>query len=380
LSLAHALNIADLRKIARRRLPRMMFDYIDGGADDEVTLQRNEASFRNYELVWDALVDVANVDTSTTILGAPMRLPFFIGPTAATRQFNPRAGELAVARAAERAGVVYCCAALAATRMEDVAAAIPASPRWFQAWIWKDRSLALEMLDRAKRSGFTAMILTVDVPIPGNRERDPRNGLSMPPKANWQTVSQMLARPGYLWDFLTSPKLTPANFTEKGISAEVMTAIAAQFDLSVTWDDARWLREQWGGKFAIKGVSTAADARRAMQIGADAIWVSNHGGRQLDSAPASIDTLAPIVREVNGAAEVIFDGGIRRGTDIIKALAMGANAVALGRAYLWGLAAGGEAGVTRAISMLEQELRRDMMLMGRAKISDIKADLLFDRG
>lgn len=377
-SLARARNIADLRRMARARLPRMVFDYIDGGADDEATLAANVARFRDIELVWDALADVAEIDTAATIMGAPMRLPFFISPTAASRLFHPRGGEIAVARAAEAAGVVYACSTLASTAMEEIAKAAH-GPRWFQIYVWKDRGLVRETLERAKAAGFAGVILTVDVPVAGNRERDHANDFTIPPKINWRTASQTLSRPGYLLDLATTPRIGAANFAHLDIDGGLIEFINAQFDRSVTWDDARWMREHWDGAFAIKGLATADDARRAIAAGADAVWVSNHGGRQLDTAPASIDTLPAIADAVAGDAEIIFDGGVRRGTDIVKALALGATAVALGRAYLWGLAAGGERGVARALALLEQELKRSMALLGRPRVSALTRDLIFDR-
>jgi L-lactate dehydrogenase (cytochrome) len=377
-SLSRARNIADLRRMARARLPRMVFDYIDGGADDELALQRNEARFREIELVWDALVDVSAVDTSAVIMGAPSRLPFLISPTATSRLFHPRLGEIAVARAAQEAGVVYACSTLASTTVEDIAR-VNGGPKWFQVYVWKDRTLVEETLARAKAAGFTAAILTVDVPVAGNRERDHANDFTIPPKLSWRTASQALARPGYLRDLATTPRITPANFAHMRIDEGLISFINAQFDRSVTWTEARWVRDVWGGKFAVKGIATPDDARRAIAVGADAVWVSNHGGRQLGAAPASIDTLPAIADAVRGDAEIIFDGGVRRGSDVAAALALGANAVALGRAYLWGLAAAGEAGVLRALAILEEELRRTMALMGRTRIAALTRDLVFTR-
>jgi L-lactate dehydrogenase (cytochrome) len=377
-SLARARNIADLRELARRRLPRMVFDYIDGGAEDELALRRNEARLREIELVWDALVDVSAVDASTTIMGAPSRLPFLISPTAASRLFHPRGGECAVARAAQDFGIVYACSTIASTTVEDIAR-VNAGPKWFQVYVWKDRALVTETLARAKAAGFTGAILTVDVPLAGNRERDHANSFTIPPQVSWRTASQVLARPGYLWDLATTPRVGPANFAHLKIDGGLIAFINAQFDRTVTWADARWLRDAWGGPFAIKGIATPEDARRAIAVGADAVWVSNHGGRQLGAAPATIDTLPAIADAVRGDAEIIFDGGVRRGSDIAAALALGANAVALGRAYLWGLAAGGEAGVRRALALMEEELRRTMALLGRPKIAGLTRDLVFQR-
>ncbi|MGD9968066.1 MAG: alpha-hydroxy acid oxidase [Hyphomonadaceae bacterium] len=375
-SLARAHNIDSLRRMARARLPRMVFDYIDGGADDEVTLARNVARFRGIELVWDALADVSAIDTRTTIMGADSASPFFIGPTAMSRLFHPSGGEIAVARAAAAAGVPYACSTMASTSVEDIAAAT-AGAKWFQVYVWKDRGLVAEMLARAKAAGFSAIILTVDVPVAGNRERDHVNDFTIPPKVTWRTASQALAAPRYLLDLITTPRIRPANFAHMRIDGGLIDFINAQFDRAVTWQDARWLRERWHGKLAIKGVATAADAQRCVSIGADAVWVSNHGGRQLDTAPATVDTLPGIAEAVAGKSEIILDGGVRRGSDIVKALALGANAVALGRAYLYGLAAGGERGVTRALEIMDGELRRVMSLCGRANLSAVTRDLIF---
>ncbi|MBP6689105.1 MAG: alpha-hydroxy-acid oxidizing protein [Hyphomonadaceae bacterium] len=377
-SISRARNIADLRRMAREKLPRMVFDYIDGGADDEVTLARSVSRFRDIELVWDALADVAEIDTSTTIMGAPSASPFFISPTATSRLFHPRGGELAVARAAHAAGVPYACSTLASTSVEDIAAANPGT-KWFQVYVWRDRALVKEMLGRAKAAGFGAILLTVDVPVGGNRERDGANDFTIPPKVTWRTATQALAAPGYLWDLMTTPEIRPANFVHMKIDGGLIGFINTQFDRTVTWDDARWLREAWDGKLAIKGIVTPEDAQRCVAIGADAVWVSNHGGRQLDTAPASIDTLPGIVDAVAGNAEIVLDGGVRRGSDIVKALALGANAVALGRAYLYGLGAGGERGVRRALEIMDSELRRTMALCGRSRLSALTRDLIFKR-
>ena len=377
-SIARARNIADLRRMARERLPRMVFDYIDGGADDEVTLARNVSRFRDIELIWEALKDVDKIDTSTAIMGAPSASPFFISPTATSRLFHPRAGELAVARAAHAAGVPYTCSTLASASVEEIAAVNP-GPKWFQVYVWRDRELVKEVLARAKAAGFSAIILTVDVPVVGNRERDGANDFTVPPKVTWRTATQALAAPGYLWDLATTSEIRPANFTHIRMNTGLIDFINAQFDRAVTWDDVRWLRETWDGKLAIKGIATPEDAQRCVSIGADAVWVSNHGGRQLDTAPASIDTLPAIADAVAGKVEIILDGGVRRGSDVVKALALGANAVAIGRAYLYGLAAGGEAGVRRALDIIDSEVRRTMALCGRTQLSALSRDLIFRR-
>ncbi len=365
-----ARNIADLRRLAAARLPRMVFDYIDGGADDEMTLARSVARFRDYELVWDALVDVAHIDTGTTVMGQPIELPFFISPTAASKLFHHE-GEPGVARAAHAAGTIYSISSLGSTSIEEIAAATP-GPKWFQVYVWKDRGLVREMIARVRAAGFTGLILTVDVPVAGNRERDPANDFTIPPKITWRTASQVLQRPAYLYDLASRPPIRPANFVASpGAMGGLMAFINDQFDRTVTWKDAAWMRELWGGPFAVKGIATAEDARRCIDIEATAAWISNHGGRQLDTAPATIDLLGEIVAAVEGRIEVILDGGVRRGTDIIKALALGAKAVAIGRAYLWGLAAGGERGVARALAILAEELRRDLALLGCPRVGDL---------
>lgn len=375
-ALAHAITIADLRALARARLPRMIFDYIDGGADDESALGANEARLRAAPLVWDALVNVAKVHTGTTILGAPSALPLLISPTAASRLFHT-GGELAVARAAAAAGIPYSLSTLGSATIEAVAAACP-GPKNFQVYVWKDRGIVRETLARAKAAGFTGLILTVDVPVAGNRERDLRNGFSIPPRMSGQTVAQVLARPAWLWDLATTPPVRPENFVglATGHTGGIMEFINTQFDRTVTWDDAAWMAEQWAGPFAIKGIATAADARRCLDHGATAVWVSNHGGRQLDAAPATIDLLPAVAEAVSGRAEVIFDGGIRRGQDVVRALARGATACAIGRAYLWGLAAGGEAGVRRALAILEADVQRTLMMVGRPDIANVGPDLV----
>jgi len=371
----NALNIADLRLLAQRRLPRMVFDYIDGGADDEVTLTRSVSRYDDYELHWHALKDVAEIDTSTTVMGAPSRLPFFISPAAGNRLFHPKAGELATARAAHAAGTIYSCSTMASQTVEDIAAVNP-GPKWVQVYVWKDRTLVEDFLTRAKAAGFTGCLLTVDVPVAGNRERDPRNSFGMPPKLSPSLVRQVLTRPRWLIDYLTSPEITAANFTGLSQNEGVMGFIDRQFSRSVTWDDAKWMKDYWGDGFAIKGLSTVDDARRAVDIGADAVWISNHGGRQLDTSVPTIDLLPDIAAAVKGQADIIFDGGVRRGSHIAKALALGATGVALGRAWLYGLGAGGEAGVTRALTILEDELTRTMALMGITRVEDLTPDLV----
>lgn len=367
--LTRALNIWDLRALAQRRLPRMVFDYIDGGADDERTLRESVSRLNAYRLVWDALVDVREIDLSTKVMGQEIAVPFLVSPTAGQRMFHHE-GELAGARAAHAFGTVYSLSTIGSTSIEDVARATP-GPKWFQVYVWKDREVVKEMMARAKAAGFTGLILTVDLPVAGNRERDPRNQFSIPPRMNGKTVPQVLEKPAWLWDLLTHPPITVPNFKSRDVGrGGIMGFVGSQFDQGVTWKDAAWMAETWGGPFAIKGVTHAEDAKRCAEIGAHA-WVSNHGGRQLDTSPATIDVLEEIVQAVDGKVDVIFDGGVRRGTDVVKALALGAKAVALGRAYLFGLAAGGEAGAKRALTIMRDEVARTVALLGCPRVRDL---------
>ena len=374
MSLKRAHNIAALRLMAKQRLPRMVFDYIDGGAEDEVTLRQNTNRFREIPLLWDALVDISKIDTAGSVFGQKTRLPFFISPTASSRLFSPRGGERAVARAAAKAGIAYSVSTLGSTAIEDVAKATP-GPKLFQIYVWKDRGLVRDILSRVREADFAGIVLTVDVPVAGNRERDHVNDFTIPPKVTPRTALQAIVKPGYMLDLASTPKITAANFDHLNLDMGIIDFINTQFDRSVTWRDAEWLQETWNGPMAIKGVATPADAARCAAMNAK-VWVSNHGGRQLDTSPATIDLLPAIVEAVGGKTEIIFDGGVRRGSDIVKALALGAGAVAIGRAYLYGLAAAGEAGVSRAIDVLESEFVRTMALIGRTRVGDLGPDVL----
>lgn len=373
--IAKAHAIADLRALAARRLPRMVFDYIDGGADDEVTLRWNIERLRAHALNHAILKDVAQIDIAHRIFDRDCAAPFFISPTAASRLFHSD-GERAAASAAHKANVLYSLSTIGSVTVEEINRVAP-GPKLFQVYVWKDRELVREGLARARAAGFTTLALTVDVPVAGNRERDPRNGFSIPPKVTPKTVGQVLAKPAWLLDLLRTPPIRPANFERVSghHAGGIIGFIDSQFDRTVTWRDAEWLMAEWRGPVALKGVITPQDARRAAEIGA-AVWVSNHGGRQLDRARATIDALPEIVAAVDRRVPIIFDGGVRRGSDIAIALALGADAVAIGRAYLYGLAAGGEAGVARALSILTAELRRTMALLGATKISDLKPDMV----
>jgi L-lactate dehydrogenase (cytochrome) len=366
---AHCLDIADLRAAARRRAHRMVFDYIDGGADEERTLRRNSDAFSEYDLLFRVLVGVDSVDTSTTILGHRLSYPFFTSPTAGNRLFHAE-GERAVAKAVSDAGLIYCLSTVSSVSIEEIAG-LTRGPKWFQCYVWRDRSLVKEMLERARAAGFTALILTVDLPVAGNRARDARNGFTIPPKIGVRQAWEALKRPAWTRDYMTGAPIRYANLSENIPAVSLAQFVADQLSAGFSWHDAEWLLGEWNGPSVIKGVVREDDAARAVATGFGAIMVSNHGGRQLDDSPAPIDVLEGIVRAVGDRAEVILDGGIRRGTDVLKALALGARAVSFARPYLYGLAAGGEAGVRRALDIMAAGVRRDMALLGTRNISEI---------
>jgi L-lactate dehydrogenase (cytochrome) len=373
-SLDRVFNIEDLRVIARRKLPKPLFNYIDGGADDESNVRGNTHAFDTTRLVPEYLVDVAEIDTSTTVLGREISMPLFLAPTGMTRLFH-HDGETAVSRAAAQAGTYYSLSTVGATSIEDVAAVCD-GPKCFQIYVMKDRSLTREFIQRCKDAKYDSLTLTVDIPVAGNRERELRYGFSMPPKLNLAGIAGFAARPGWVYRALTHPKAILANVAHKipegsSQSTSLIEYIASQFDPSVTWDDLEWMISEWGGPFAIKGILSPSDARKAVDRGVSAIMVSNHGGRQLDGALSAFDALGPIIDEVGGECEVICDGGIRRGTHVLKALARGATACSMGRPYLYGLAAGGQAGVSKAVELLRDEITRGMGLIGCRNISEI---------
>jgi L-lactate dehydrogenase (cytochrome) len=367
-------NIEDLRKIARKKLPKPLFNYIDGGADDETNVLGNAKAFDSVRLVPEYLIDMANIDTTTKVLGREISMPLFLAPTGMTRLFH-HDGETAVSKAAAAAGTYYSLSTVGATSIEDVAAACN-GPKCFQIYVMKDRSLTREFIQRCKDAKYDALTLTVDIPVAGNRERELRYGFSMPPKLNLAGIIGFAARPGWVYRALTHPKAILANVAHKipegsSQSTSLIEYIASQFDPSVTWEDLEWMIAEWGGPFAIKGILSPADARRAVDRGVTAIMVSNHGGRQLDGTLSAFDALGPILDEVGGECEVICDGGIRRGTHVLKALARGATACSMGRPYLFGLAAAGQAGVAKAIELLRAEIVRGMGLIGCRNIGEI---------
>ncbi|NIB38670.1 alpha-hydroxy-acid oxidizing protein [Pseudomaricurvus alkylphenolicus] len=375
-------NISDLRKRAKRKLPAPMFHYIDGGSDDEWTLRRNTEAFDDYELMPSYLKDIESIDLKTKVLGTELDLPFFLSPTGMSRLFHHEK-ELGACRAAHKFGTMYSLSTLATTSLEEVGAATP-GPKMFQIYILKDRELTREFVQRCKDSGYQALCLTVDTPLAGNRERDLYNGMTMPPKINARNFFSY----GFSFEWLINLALNPdfklANVAHrvdalgKGALA-LIDYVNGQFDRTVTWEDAAWLAEQWDGPFVIKGVQSPADARRALDIGASALMISNHGGRQLEGAPAPIDCIAPIRDAVGNQLELIMDGGVRRGTHVIKALAQGADACSIGRPYLYGLASGGQRGVERALELLKTEVERSMALLGVNSIAELGREHLLQR-
>ena len=370
-ALAGALSIADLRLLARRRLPRAVFDFIDGGAGDEVTLRDSEAAFRDWVLLPRVAVDVSRRSMQTTIAGNRSELPLVLAPTGLAGFFWP-SGEMAAASAAAAAGIPFCLSTNSVASIEAVAKAVPDGERWFQLYFLKDRDWMHALVKRAKGSGYRVLCITVDLAVQGRRERDVRNAFTMPLRPRAATILDLARRPRWLAGVLSSPPGL-GNFISPDRSGFTSVAqhVATLFDPSMTWDDVARLRELWPGPVVIKGVLHPDDARKAVEIGAEAVMVSNHGGRQLDHVPAPISALPGIVAAVGGRAEVILDGGVRRGTDILTALALGATACSIGRPFLWGLATAGQEGVARAIMILRDEIDNAMTLLGTAHIGDV---------
>ncbi len=371
-----ALNIEDLRKMAQKTLPAPLFNYIDGGSDDESNVCGNTHAFDTAKLIPEYLVDVAKIDLSIRVLGRDISMPLFLAPTGMSRLFH-HDGETAASKAAAAAGTYYSLSTVGATTIEDVAAACD-GPKCFQLYVMKDRSLTREFIQRCKDANFDSLVLTVDIPVAGNRERELRYGFTMPPKLNLAGIIGFAAKPTWVYRALTHPRPKLANVAHRipegsSKSTSLMEYIAKQFDPSVTWNDMEFMLSEWGGPFAIKGILSPADARKAVDVGVSAIMVSNHGGRQLDGALSAFEALGPIVDEVGGECEIICDGGIRRGTHVLKALARGATACSMGRPYLFGLAAGGQAGVAKALALLRNEIETDMGLLGCRNISEISS-------
>ncbi len=367
MNIAKCNNVMDFRRVAKRRLPAPVFHYLDGGADDELTLARNTDAFGDYELLPSQLSDVSNVDLRSTVFGQEVDWPVMIAPTGASKLFHG-SGEQAVARAAGKFGMVYSLSTLSTATIEEVAAAT-AGPKAFQLYIFKDRGLTDEWLDRCVDAGYVALQLTVDTPVAGNRERDFVYGFGAPPRSRLRQIASFARYPGWLYRALLRKDLEMVNITGTSEAARnwkggIRKYIDEQLERSLTWKDVEWLAGRWPGALVVKGVQTVEDCRKAAESGATAVMLSNHGGRQLESAPAPVDCIAAVADALRDRLEIICDGGIRRGNHVVKALALGANACSIGRGYLFALAAGGQAGVERALMLLRAEVERTMALAG----------------
>lgn len=370
---------ADFRALAKKRLPAPIFHYIDGGADDELTLRRNTSAFDSVDLIPNVLAGVEKADLSVEVLGARLQMPLFLAPTALQRLFHHE-GERAIARAAGRFGTMFCVSTLGTRSIEELAE-LTDTPKLFQIYVHKDPALTTELIRRCKAARFDALALTVDTIVAGNRERDYHTGMTTPPKLTPRSLLSFAAHPRWSLNYLLRERFDLPNisgFSNVGSSAEmsVVDYLDTQLQRSIDWDDAAAMVEEWGGPFAVKGVMSAADARRCVEIGASAVMISNHGGRQLDGSRTPFDQLAAILDEVGGEIEVIVDGGIRRGTHVLKAMAMGATACSAGRLYLYALAAAGQPGVERAIALLRDEIERGMLLMGCRSLAELDRSCL----
>ncbi|MCD9624302.1 alpha-hydroxy acid oxidase [Rhabdothermincola salaria] len=377
--LARAASVADLRRLARRRLPRGVFDYIDGAAEDERTLAANAAAFARTAFRPRVLAGLGEVDVSASIFGVPAAYPLVLAPTGFTRIADPQ-GELAVARAAERAGLPYTLSTLATRSIEEVRA-VSGGRLWFQVYAWRDRGLVAEMIQRAAAARYEALVLTVDTAVLGRRERDVRRGFTLPPTIGPSTLVDGALHPRWTLELLRNEPIRFANVAGRDVgdgSSPVTLSdyINSQFDPSLSWSDVEWLRTVWDGPIVVKGIQRVDDAVLAAEVGVDAVVLSNHGGRQLDGAPAPFTLVAPVADAVGGRTEIICDGGIRRGSDIVKALAAGATAAMAGRAYLYGLGAAGERGVDRVLQWFADDMARTMALLGVDAVADLDPSLL----
>jgi L-lactate dehydrogenase (cytochrome) len=375
-------NFEDFRKLAKKKLPSPIFHYIDGGADDEVTLNRNTSSFNDYDLVPSVLNDVSNIDMSTTVLGEKIDFPLFPAATAMHRLYHHE-GERASAKAAEKMGTIFGTSTMATVSIEEIAK-VNKGPKLFQLYIHKDRGLTDNLLERCKKAGFSSMCLTVDTVVAGNRERDRRTGFTTPPKLTLGSLLSFALHPGWTINNLIHEKFKLANIihmTEKGSSIDksVIDYINEQFDPNMNWKDAEYCVKKWNGPFALKGVMSVEDAKKAIDIGCTAIMISNHGGRQLDGSRAPFDQLTEIVDAVGDKIEVILDGGVKRGTHVLKALSLGAKACSFGKGYLFALAAGGQKGVEKILENMKTEINRDMKLMGCKNVGELNSSKLIRR-
>ncbi|NDI08724.1 MAG: alpha-hydroxy-acid oxidizing protein [Actinobacteria bacterium] len=369
--LTRALTIYDLRDIAKRRTPQAPFDYTDGGADTESSLTRARAAYEKLEFQPKILLNVKDVDLSVQMLGKKMSMPLGIAPTGFTRMMQTE-GEYAGACAAADAGIPYTLSTMGTRSIEDVAKAAPTGRNWFQLYMWKDRDRSMALVDRAKTAGFDTLVLTVDVPVAGARLRDVRNGMTIPPSLTSKTILNAIPRPAWWINFLTTDPLKFASLDSwNGTVAELLDSM---FDPTVTYEDLKWIREQWQGNLVVKGIQNVDDAVMSIDAGADAIILSNHGGRQLDRAPVPLHLLPEVIKAVGNKAEVHVDTGIMHGADVVAALASGAKFTWIGRAYLYGLMAGGKPGVDRTLEILRTQITRTMKLLGARTVAELNPD------
>ena len=374
MNLSDCYNFDDFRKLAKKKLPAPIFHYIDGGSDDEVTLNRNTNAFNDCDLVPNILASVGEPDLSTSVFGKKIDMPLFLSPTAMQSLYTPE-GDKASARAAEKFGTMYSMSTMASFSIEEIAN-ISSGPKLFQLYVHKDKSITDDLIDRCRRANFDGLCLTVDTLVAGNRERDHRTGFTTPPKLTLESLLSFALRPEWVFKYLTNKKFELANIkhkTDKGtnIAKSVIDYINEQYDPAMNWKDAEYCVKRWKGPFALKGVMSVEDAKRAIDIGCTAIMISNHGGRQLDGSRSPFDQIKAISDAVGDKLEIILDGGIRRGTHVLKALAAGATACSFGKAFLFSLGAGGQAGVERLLYNMQQEIRRNMILMGCKNIKDL---------
>jgi isopentenyl diphosphate isomerase/L-lactate dehydrogenase-like FMN-dependent dehydrogenase len=366
--LEKAYTIWDLRDIAKRRTPKGPFDYTDGSAESEVSLERARQAFRDLEFIPSILKDVSTADLTRTSLGETFAMPVGIAPTGFTRMMQTE-GEIAGARAAEKFGIPFTLSTLGTTTIEDVVAAAPNGRNWFQLYMWKDREGSMALVERAKRAGVKNLMLTVDVPAAGQRIRDYRNGLTVPPRLTAGTVINAIPRPAWWINFLTTPSIEFASM--KNWEGTVGELLDYMFDPTMTWEDLKWIRQQWDGTLTVKGIQNLDDAKMAAKLGADAILLSNHGGRQLDRAPVMLHLLSDIKKEFKKDYEIHIDTGIMHGADVLAAIALGAQYTYVGRAYLYGLMAGGQDGVERALEIMRTQMVRNMKLLGVNSLGEL---------
>ena len=382
MNLNNCHNFDDFRKLAKKKLPSPIFHYIDGGADDEVTLNRNTTSFNDCDLIPNVLAEVGDIDLSTTVLGQKIDFPLFLSATAMHRLYH-HDGEKASARAAEKLGTMFSLSTMGTTSIETIAN-LTSGPKLFQLYIHKDRGLTDNLIERCKRSGFNAMCLTVDTVVAGNREKDHRTGFSTPPRLTLNSLISFATHPTWSLNYLFREKFKLENIihmTDKGSSIDksVIQYINEQFDQSMNWKDAEYCVNKWGGPFALKGVMSIEDAKKAIDIGCSAIMISNHGGRQLDGSRAPFDQVKAIADEVGYKIEIILDGGVRRGTHVLKAIAAGAKACSFGKGLLFSLGAGGQQGVEKMLQNMKDEIYRDMVLMGCKNLEELDSSKIIYR-